>query len=308
MRTANIAVSSPATTASLGFPLPALVAVFCLLWASAFSVAKLAIADCPPLLVLTARFLLAALVVLGAAVAYRVPWNLSRRDIFVFAVLGIANQAAYLGLSYVGIESISSGLAALVISANPVLTAVLAAVFLDERLNWRKVAGLMLGIGGVAFVVEGRLTGGVDHGVGIAFTIAALVSLVGGTILYKALAPTGGLWIGNGVQSLSAGIATLPFAFSFESVADVVPSWRLLASLAYLALFVSVFAYVIWLHLLKVSGATTASSYHFLMPPLGMLFGWLLLDEHVAPRDLLGIIPVAIGIYLVTRPAHQPDR
>lgn len=308
MRTANIALSSSAASPWLKLPLPALVAAFCLLWASAFSVAKLAIADCPPLLVLTAQFLITAVVVLGAAALYRVPWNLSRRDIAIFALLGIANQAAYLGLSYVGIKSISSGLAALVISANPVLTAVLAAVFLNERMTWRKVAGLLLGVGGVAFVVESRLAGGVEHPIGIAFTIAALVSLVGGTILYKTFAPRGGLWIGNGVQSLSAGLATLPFAFSFESVADIVPSWRFLASLGYLALFVSVFAYVIWFHLLNVSGATAASSYHFMMPPLGLLFGWLLLGEHVALSDLLGIVPVAIGIYLVTRPAQQRNR
>ena len=308
MRTANIALSSSAASPWLKLPLPALVAAFCLLWASAFSVAKLAIADCPPLLVLTARFLITAVVMLGAAALYRVPWNLSRRDIAIFALLGIANQAAYLGLSYVGIKSISSGLAALVISANPVLTAVLAAVFLNERMTWRKVAGLLLGVGGVAFVVESRLAGGVEHPIGIAFTIAALVSLVGGTILFKTFAPRGGLWIGNGVQSLSAGLATLPFAFSFESVADIVPSWRFLASLGYLALFVSVFAYVIWFHLLNVSGATAASSYHFMMPPLGLLFGWLLLGEHVALSDLLGIVPVAIGIYLVTRPAQQRNR
>ena len=116
---------------------------------------------------------------IGAAAAYGTPWKLSRRDLMIFAVLGIANQAAYLGLSYVGIRSISSGLAALVISANPVLTAVMAAAFLDERMTWRKAAGLLLGVGGVAFVVEGRLAGGVDHPVGIAFMIAALVSLVG---------------------------------------------------------------------------------------------------------------------------------
>src|SRR5262249_55335200 len=103
---------------------------------------------------------------------------------------------------------------------------------------------------------------------------------------------------------LSAGLATLPFAFAFESVGDIVPSWRLIASLAYLGLFVSVFAYLLWFHLLNVSGATAASSYHFLMPPLGLLFGWLLLGEPVALHDLVGIIPVEIGIYLVTRPAR----
>src|SRR5262245_270628 len=108
MNTTNIAFSPPATAPTwLRLPLSALVAAFCLLWASAFSVAKLAIADCPPLLVLTARFLLAGVVVLGVAALFRVPWNLSRRDVVVFALLGIANQAAYLGLSYVGIESIS---------------------------------------------------------------------------------------------------------------------------------------------------------------------------------------------------------
>jgi drug/metabolite transporter (DMT)-like permease len=54
---------------------------------------------------------------------------------------------------------------------------------------------------------------------------------------------------------------------------------------------------------LKVCGATAASAYHFLMPPLGMLFAFLVLGEHVESRDLLGIVPVALGIYLVTRPA-----
>src|SRR5215475_12165109 len=248
---------------------------------------------------------LAATVMFAVAASTGLRMRLERRDCLVFAALGITNQAAYLGLSYVGIRSISSGLAAMVISANPVLTAVLATVFLGDRMSWRKAAGLALGVSGVAFVVEGRLAGGLEDPVGIGFTVAALISLVGGTILFKKLAPTGGLWVGNGVQSLAAGFATLPFAFAFESVEDVVPTWRLIASLVYLTLFVSVFAYLLWFHLLNVSGATAASSYHFMMPPLGMVFGWLLLGEHVAPADLIGIVPVAVGIYLVTRPRCQ---
>jgi drug/metabolite transporter (DMT)-like permease len=68
----------------------------------------------------------------------------------------------------------------------------------------------------------------------------------------------------------------------------------------------SIFAYVLWFHLLKVCGATAASAYHFLMPPLAILFAWMVLGEHVAARDLLGIVPVALGIWLVTRPAAGP--
>ena len=78
-------------------------------------------------------------------------------------------------------------------------------------------------------------------------------------------------------------------------------------ALVYLTLFVSIFAYLLWFHLINVSGATAASSFHFVMPPLGMLFGWLLLGEHVALTDLLGIVPVATGIYLVTRPSGSME-
>jgi drug/metabolite transporter (DMT)-like permease len=301
---AQIAVPS----ASTRIPLPFLVAAFCLLWSSAFAAGKLAIADCPPLILLSARFLLAGVLVLGVAAFHGVRRPLGRRDLLVFAALGIANQAVYLGLGYVGMRTVSAGLAALVISANPVLTAVLAAAFLDERMSWRKTAGLLLGIGGVAFVVESRLSGGAEHSLGILFTLAALVSLVSGTILFKRFAPQGGLWVGNGVQSLSAGLALMPFAFTVESAGDIVPSWRLLAAFVYLVVLVSVFAYLLWFHLLSVSSATAASSYHFMMPPLGMLFGWLLLGEPVAFTDLVGVVPVAVGIYLVTHPAASRSK
>jgi drug/metabolite transporter (DMT)-like permease len=301
-------IAIPVLTPGAPNSLPLMIAAFCLLWSSAFAVAKLALADCPPLLLLTVRFLLAGGFMLTVAAADRIPWRIARRDIVVLAVLGVANNALYLGLNYVGMRSISAGLSALIVSANPVLTVVLAAMFLDERMTWRKMAGLLLGIGGVGFIVQSRITGRIDDPIGIAFTVAALVSLVAGTILFKRLTPNGGLWIGNGVQNLAGGLALAPFAFGFEAVGEIVPSWRLIGALAYLALLVSVCGYLLWFHLLTVSGATTASAYHFLMPPLGMLFGWLLIGERVAWSDLIGIVPVALGIYLVTRAGKLPRR
>ena len=163
--------------------------------------------------------------------------------------------------------------------------------------------GLLLGIAGVGFIVWHRMSVGTDSMQGILFTLASLASIVVGTILFKVLAPKGSLWVGNGVQNLSGGLALLPFAFTLSNVGDIVPSARLLGAFAFLVLGGSILAYLLWFHLLKVCGATAASAYHFLMPPLGMLFAFLVLGEHVEFRDLLGIIPVALGIYLVTRPA-----
>jgi drug/metabolite transporter (DMT)-like permease len=166
----------------------------------------------------------------------------------------------------------------------------------------------LLGIAGVGFIVWHRMSVGSDDWHGILFTLASLASIVAGTILFKVLAPKGSLWVGNGVQNLSAGIVLLPFAFTLADVGDIVPSARLLGAFAFLVLGGSILAYLLWFHLLKVCGATAASAYHFLMPPLGMLFAFLVLGEHVAFRDLLGIVPVALGIYLVTRPATSINR
>jgi drug/metabolite transporter (DMT)-like permease len=143
------------------------------------------------------------------------------------------------------------------------------------------------------------MTGG-ESALGVALSVAALAALVGGTILFKRLAPRGSLVIGNGVQNLAGGLALAPFALTLENVGDVVPSARLLAAFLFLALMSSVVGYLLWFHLLRTAGASKASAYHFLMPPLGLFFGWLLLGEHTQPRDLLGVVPVALGIWLVT--------
>jgi drug/metabolite transporter (DMT)-like permease len=282
--------------------LPFAIGVFCLLWSYAFVAGKIGVTHCPPLILLAARFSLAGILILGAT-AIRGDWSLSWRDAVIFAVLGIANNALYLGLGYTGLQSVSAGLGGLIVSANPVFTAALAALLLGEGMTWRKASGLLLGIIGVTLIVWHRLSVGTDSLHGILFTLASLASIVAGTILFKLLAPKGSLWIGNGVQNLAAGIVLTPVALTFADVHAIDFTPGLIGAFAFLVLGGSILAYWLWFHLLKVCGATAASAYHFLMPPLGMLFAFIVLGEHVEARDLLGIIPVALGIYLVTRPA-----
>jgi drug/metabolite transporter (DMT)-like permease len=284
-------------------PLPLYIGLFCLVWSFAFVAGKIGVTYCPPLILLCARFLLAGILILGISAVRGDAWQMSWRDVAVFAILGVANNALYLGLGYTGLKTVSAGLGGLIVSANPVFTAMLAALLLGEALTWRKAAGLLLGIVGVGFIVWHRISVGTDSLHGILFTLASLASIVVGTILFKVLAPKGSLWIGNGVQSLAGGLAVLPFALMFSSIRDIVPNAQLLSAFAFLVLGGSILGYLLWFHLLKVCGATAASAYHFLMPPLAMLFAWIVLGEHVEGRDLLGIIPVALGIYLVTRPA-----
>jgi drug/metabolite transporter (DMT)-like permease len=286
--------------------LPFEIGLFCLLWSFAFVAGKIGVTYCPPLPLLAARFSLAGVLILVLSFLRRDACAMSWRDTAVFAIIGIANNALYLGLGYTGLKTVSAGLGGLIVSANPVFTAVFAALLLGEALTWRKVVGLSLGIVGVAMIVWHRLSVGSDHVEGILFTLAALASIVAGTILFKQLAPKGSLWIGNGIQNLAAGVALWPFALSLSSTDAIVWNAQLAGAFAFLVFGGSILAYVLWFHMLKVCGATAASAYHFVMPPLAMVFAFLVLGEHVALQDLTGIIPVALGVYLVTRTPAAP--
>src|SRR5262249_30955979 len=148
--------------------IPILIVTFCLLWSSAFAAAKAALIDCPPLLLLTARWLFAGGLTLAIASARPGAWRVPGRALGVPILLGLANNALYLGLNNLAMQSVAAGVTALIASANPVLTAVLATVVLGERMTWRKAIGLGLGVVGVAMIVQHRIAIGADAPLGIA--------------------------------------------------------------------------------------------------------------------------------------------
>ncbi|SEI64979.1 DMT family transporter [Achromobacter sp. NFACC18-2] len=277
------------------------IAAFCFLWSSAFAAAKIAVRDCPPLTLLTVRFLIAGALMLGLAAASG-RWKLpAGRDLASLILLGVLNNALYLGLSWSGMITVSSAFTAVLISTNPLLIGVLAGPLLGERLGWRKLLGLSLGLAGVALVLRSRLTGMQEDVHGTLLVTGGLVALVAGTLLYKRLKPTSGLWTSTGIQSLAGAAALLPFALASENIGDARLTASLFWSMAYMIVAVSMGGYYLWFMILGRASATSASALHFLMPPLGLLFGWLVLSEPVSWLDLLGIIPIAFGIWLATR-------
>ena len=135
---------------------PGLIALFCILWSSAFAAGKVAVADCPPLTLLAVRFLLAGTILLLACVLLGRFKRLPPREWAALALAGTLNNALYLGLSFSGLATVSSAFTAVIISANPLLTALVAGPILGERLTVRKGIGLVLGFLGVIIVLRSR--------------------------------------------------------------------------------------------------------------------------------------------------------
>ena len=121
-------------------PLPIYIGVFCLLWSFAFVAGKIGVTYCPPLILLTARFSLAGILILGISAlrGEALAADLARRR-------GLCRSSASPTTRSISASAIpvsrpvSAGLGGLIVSANPVFTAMLAALFLGEALTWRKV-------------------------------------------------------------------------------------------------------------------------------------------------------------------------
>ncbi len=280
-----------------------LAAIFCIIWALGFPMCKLAIAQCPPELFLGIRFLAAGSLMLAWAfwkgyLASPVPW-------FGLIGLGLVNFGLSNGLGWGGMMTTSAGLTTIIASAQPVLVAIVGALLLGDRLTPTRTLGLALGVGGVAFVVRNRIVVGGEDIFGTILVVGSVCAQAAGTILFKLWSPRLPLTVIVGTQQLAAGVALAAFGLVFEDASHVVFGTTFWLTMLYMIVLNSILTFQIWFYLLSKGSATSVASLQFVMPPLGIVFSWLVIGEPIQLLDLIGIVPVALGIRLTTRPSPQ---
>lgn len=282
------------------FETPVLAIVFCMIWSSAFVATKLGLQSSPPLILASVRFLIAGPLMILIALALRHAFPGDLRSMSLLALLGVLNNSLYLGLTFVSLETVSAALVSFIATLNPLVTAALAHWLLGERINARKSIGLFIGVAGVAFALHRRLGMSIDDPVGVVLSLLGVTSLVLGTILFKRLTLKTSILMVSGVQILVGGLALLPLALFLERADAVTIDTNFVSATAYLALVASVVGTLIWFRLLQRGTASVVSAYHFLTPALGLLFAWAVLNETIVWSDMLGAIPISIGIMLVS--------
>jgi drug/metabolite transporter (DMT)-like permease len=159
----------------------------------------------------------------------------------------------------------------------------------------------MLGFGGVVFVMRERLGGTdrVDTPVGVVLVSLSVVSIVTSTIFFKRYPPREPLLVAAAVQSLAAGLLLLPVIALFENPMKATINVPLIASLLWMVVGVSIGAFLIWFWLLARGEASVATSYLFLTPIFGLMYGAIFLNERFTIRDGAGLVAVCGGIILM---------
>ena len=301
----------------------AMPAVFVLIWSTGFIVARLGMPHSPPFTFLLMRYLLSMACFVPWILWAKVPWPQNRQQFLHLSVTGILIQAGYLGGVWAAVKSgMGSGLSALIVGIQPVLTAIwLSAMQARSQslaapaegsvhisaISARQWLGLMLGLAGLLMVVWRKLTQGsaLDHVnfLNISFAVMALLCITAGTLYQKRYCPSFDLRAGSVIQFVAAFALLLPLALMTETM-HVEWSMQFVFAIGWLALVLSIGAVSLLFVLIKHGEATRVSSLFYLTPLATAAMAWFAFEEHLNWMALAGMVIGVTGVALVLR---RPD-
>lgn len=271
--------------------------LFAFIWSSAFSSARIIVADAPPLASLAMRFLLSGIIGVIIARALGQTWALTRAQWRATLIFGLCQNAIYLGLNFVAMQTIQASLASIIASTMPLMVALASWVIFRDKLPKLGILGLALGIAGVVIIMSARIEAGVDLR-GVALCLMGAAALTVATLSMRGASSGGNLMMVVGLQMLvGAAILAVASAVTETLVVNITP--ELTIAFIYTTLAPGLFATWIWFKLVERIGAVRAATFHFLNPFFGVAIAALLLGERLGVRDVIGVLIITVGILAV---------
>ena len=274
--------------------------LFILLWSSAFITTKPIINNSDPFSALAFRFFFVALGFLTFSIYMKQSIVVKKKNIIESILSGVLFHGIYLGGVFYSISiGMPTGIAALIVTLQPVLTNALSGPILGEEVSIKQWIGVLLGFLGAALVL------GLDVGfkiplLGLVATILALIAITTSTIWQKKLSNNLPLSVSNMNQALGGFIFHIIIIILFaEPYIDF--STTFLVAMSHQIFLVSFGAFTILMFLIKRNSASKTVSIFFLIPPTSALMAWLFLNESLSNLDLLGFLIATIGVYIATR-------
>jgi len=270
---------------------------FALIWSSAFTSARIIVADAPPILSLSLRFLISGLIGIALAQFLGQTWRLTPGQWRATIVFGLCQNALYLGLNFVAMQTVEASLASIIASTMPLAVGFAGWVIFRERLSALGVLGLCAGAGGVALIMGARMQAGADF-YGIALCFIAVASLTVATLMVRGASSGGNLLMIVGLQMLvGSAFLVIPGLILDQPVVNW--SMKLVLAFSYTVLMPGLVATFIWFWLVQRIGAVKAATFHFLNPFFGVMIAAVLLGETLRIWDIVGVVIIMFGILAV---------
>ena len=270
---------------------------FAVMWSSAFTSARIIVAAAPPVSALALRFLISGILGVLIARALGQSWRLTPAQWRATIIFGLCQNALYLGLNFVAMQTVEASLAAIIASSMPLLVGLASWLILGQRVSALGFAGLAAGMAGVALIMGTRIQGGADL-YGVMLCIGGVVALTFATLMVRGATSGGNFLMIVGLQMLVGSAALGIVGLSTETL-EIAWSWPFIAAFVYTTLIPGLAATLVWFALVNRIGAVKAATFHFLTPFFGVTIAALVLNEALGFWDIIGVLVVTAGILAV---------
>ena len=273
---------------------------FVSIWGSGFLATKIGLHYAAPFTFLTLRFIFGIACLLPVVLWTRAPLPATGRDWLHVIIAGLLMHALHLGGShYSQYLGISAGIVAVLLSVQPVLTALIASRWMGERLAPRQWAGVILGFAGVVLIVWHKTAVNEITVGGLTAVIVSLAGVTAGTLYTRAFCPRVDLRSAALVQFAVTGAVLAPLAWGIEGFA-VTWAWPLLAAIVFLVIGASILAVNALHTLMRRGAATRVTSLLYLTPIFAVVLEYLMFDIVPGTLSMAGIAVTCAGVAMVT--------
>ena len=274
--------------------------IFVLLWSSAFVTTKPIVDNSDPFSALAFRFFIVAFGFLIYSVYKNLSLKINKKNFFQSFMSGVLFHGVYLGGVFFSVsQDIPTGITALIVTMQPILTNALAGPFLREQVGWRQWLGVALGFTGSAMVL------GVDIGVtlpavGIIASFIALLSITSATLFQKKYSGNIPLPVSNMYQAAGGCLFHIIIILFFVDPFIDFNSTFIIA-MSHQIFLVSFGAFTILMFLIKNNSASKTVTVFFLIPATTAFMSWIFLNELLTAIDVLGFLIASLGVFIATR-------
>ena len=274
--------------------------IFIILWSSAFITTKPIIDNSEPFSALAFRFFLVAIGFYLFSVYSKYSIKINRRSLMESFSSGVLFHGLYLGGVFYSISiGMPTGIAALIVTLQPILTNLLSGPILGEEVTMKQWFGVLLGFVGAGLVLGFDVGSGIPL-LGLIATLIALIAITASTIWQKKLSGNLPLPVSNFYQAVGGCVFhILIIIFFVEPYIEF--SQTFIIAMSHQIFLVSFGAFTILMYLIKKNSASKTVSVFFLIPATSAFMAWFFLNESLTIIDILGFLVTSIGVYIATR-------
>jgi drug/metabolite transporter (DMT)-like permease len=274
--------------------------IFVIIWSSAFITTKPIIDYSDPFSALTFRFFFVSLGFFLYSLYSKQSINVSQKNLIESLLSGVLFHGFYLGGVFYSISiGMPTGITALIVTLQPVLTNALSGPILGEKVTVKQWMGILLGFIGAALVLGWDIGSSIPLS-GLIATIVALISITASTIWQKKLSNNLSLTVNNFYQAVGGCLFHILVVLIFvEPHIDFTKTF--IIAMGHQIFLVSFGAFTILMFLIKKNSASKTVSIFFLIPATSAFMAWIFLNEKLVALDLVGFVIASIGVYIATR-------